>query len=161
MDNHIVSRMRKLVKDSAEVGCKARREAQLLKKPSAEVEQKYKESLGKIIPDDPHRRKIRKTLRNPATGLERHRILTVSKISQGRVTRSLMLAYGFLRGVPYKVLERKCAHGNEMSAHNVWRHVEAVLVWREHNLGPIDKKVTFDDVGAWLTVASEKQAVAA
>lgn len=72
-----------------------------------------------------------------AKGLERHE-LRVQKSSYSTESRSKLLAYAFLRGVPYRVLERNCESPVPFS----WTH-EEIFKYREIENGELE---------AWLAV---------
>lgn len=67
---------------------------------------KYPEIRTQIKERAAHSRAIHEQIRE-ATGLDRHRLWN-EKRWYGAETRLLLLAYAFLRGMPYHAVERKC-----------------------------------------------------
>jgi hypothetical protein len=66
------------------------------------------------------------------------------KRSYGRDTRPLLLAYGFLRGVPYLACERKCAEDNPPS-------IEAIIIAAsEHGI-----ELSRQELEAWTAATTE------
>lgn len=97
-------------------------------------------------------KKALKAHRRPETGQERY-CLWYEKRSLRSDIRELMLAYGLLRGAPYKKLEAKCDEGNAPYVTAIVKHLT------DRGL-PITKA----EVTAWLEggpAPSWKQAAAA
>lgn len=69
---------------------------------------------------------ITKLGKDPGTGPERHS-LWCQKQALGRTTRTALLAYGLLRGIPYKAMEPKCRAGNEPRALLIREKIESLL----------------------------------
>lgn len=64
--------------------------------------------------------------RRPETGPERA-LLWDGKRGVGRTARLSLLAYGLLRGLPYKAMEPKCREGNEPSCSLILAKMHEVL----------------------------------
>lgn len=76
---------------------------------------------------------------------ERKLSLCLSMKSIGFDARHHLLAYGFLKGIPYKSIEAKCRADNKPSAEQI-RCVLAVNFWP----GMMDREFTAEKVNAWL-----------
>ena len=70
-------------------------------------------------------------------------------------TRHHLLAYAFLRGVPYRKVEPKCGQFNQPQAHQIFKVVEAHAPgWIPYDpytkVGGCVYKATLEEVQAWL-----------
>ena len=74
-------------------------------------------------------------------GLERH-ALRLEKRSHGEATRSILLAYAMLRGVPYERVERSCRRAPSASA--------IAEVTRQH----VPSEDAVEEVKRWLRSSS-------
>lgn len=93
-------------------------------------------------------RKALKPYRRPETGQVRYH-LWYDKRDAGQRTRDLMLAYGLLRGTPYKSIEQKCKEGNApysgsiaaiLARHGLPITASQVKSWLEGGPAPVWKQ---------------------
>lgn len=109
---------------------------------------KYPSIRNELREREAHSRDIRKQI-HAASGMDCWYLWT-EKRSYGADTRHILLAYGFVRGLPYHVCEGKCGEGNGPSVSTIHAIVNA------------HKAVSLDDVRAWLAVEmAGKSSVAA
>lgn len=81
--------------------------------------------------------------------INRKRLIGVS-------TRHHLLAYAFLRGIPYHKLEAKCADGNAPNSHEIFKVVEThAPTWLPYDsytkTGGGTYKVSLEDVQNWIS----------
>lgn len=81
-----------------------------------------------------------------ASGLERH-ALRNEKWDLGQEARHLLLAYAFLRGVPYRVLEPRCREDRGGREYLVLGAYRAVERWIPR---PCQEEVEKERVEAWF-----------
>lgn len=73
-----------------------------------------------------------------SSGLERH-ALRLEKAGYKYPARSMLLAYGFLRGIPYRVLEQRCHEGSYP-----WHDAIYKIVIR------FNPEITREQCGQWI-----------
>ena len=113
--------------------------------------------IGKIRGLSEESKKARTRIKKVAT--EKKWPIAYRKHIIGITTRHHLLAYAFLRGIPYRKVEAKCGVFNNPSAHEIFKVVEAhAPTWIVYDsytgTGGKVYKPTLDEVNAWL--ASEE-----
>lgn len=103
--------------------------------------------VGKIKGLAAQSKRVRKFINRAAAAKKEENVwaLVASKRGLGADARHHLLAYGLLRGVPYRSMERNCREDNKPSAQAI-RNVLAVHLYS----WTLDKKYSLETIQAWL-----------
>ena len=115
--------------------------------------------IGKINGLADESKKARNRMKKAATP-EKKWPLAYRKHVIGVNTRHHLLAYAFLRGVPYLKAETKCGEFNKPNAGQIFKVIEQHAPgWIPYDsyskTGGCSYKVTLEEVNAWLASTSE------
>jgi hypothetical protein len=161
--NAIIARLKFEGKKAAEKSRSIGLEVQSLKYVGEGTAKKYQElRRTKVEPEVQSvfakvRRAALKAMRNPSTGQKRYGLWN-DKRSWGSNARYYNLSLGFLRGIPYRKIER--ASHNPPSYTLILAYVKDAAKWCEDNLGLSSPTWTGEAIKAWLSTSCEVAAAA-